>query len=55
MGLEVIVPSVTDTDDMVNVAQGKLQKLVGENASCVRKAKQAMIREDSPQPHRSRM
>jgi len=46
---------MTDTNDMVNVAQGKLQELVGEDATCVCEAKQTVIREDSPQTHRSRM
>ena len=46
---------MADADDMVHIAQSKLQQLVGENAPSIREAKQTMIREHSPQPHGSRM
>lgn len=43
------------TDDMVNITESELEKLVGEDASCVCKAKQTMVCEDCPQPHGSCM
>lgn len=43
------------TYDMVHIAQRKLQKLVREDCSCVRKAKEAVICEDSSQSHRPGM
>lgn len=42
---------MTDAYDMIDVAQSKLQKLVGEYSAGVSKAKQAMICEDSSQTH----
>jgi hypothetical protein len=45
------VPSVTDAYNMVNVAEGELQQLVGQDASRICKSKQAMIRKNSSQSH----
>jgi hypothetical protein len=42
---------MTDAYDMVYVAQCKLQELVCEYSASVSKAKEAVVREDSPQPH----
>jgi hypothetical protein len=42
------VPSMADAYHMVNIAQGKLQELVGEYAPRIGEAKQTMIREHRP-------
>jgi hypothetical protein len=42
---------MTDTNGMVDIAQSKLEELVGEDTACVCEAKQTMVREDSPQAH----
>jgi hypothetical protein len=42
---------MADTNDMVHVAQDKLEKLVREDARRVRKAEQTVISENGPQPH----
>jgi hypothetical protein len=46
---------MADANDMVDIAQSKLQELVGEDAPCIREAKQTMVREDCPEAHRPRM
>jgi hypothetical protein len=47
----LFVPSVTDANDMVDITKRKLEQLVGQYASCVREAEQAVVCEDSPQTH----
>jgi len=42
---------MADADNMVHVAQCKLQHLVGQNACSICKAKQGVIRKDGPQSH----
>lgn len=42
---------MTDADDMVNITQGELQELVGEDAGRICEAEQRMISEHSPQSH----
>jgi hypothetical protein len=49
------VPSMADTDNMINIAQSELQKLIGEYATSIRESKETMIRKDSPQAHGPRM
>ena len=46
---------MTDTDNVIHVAENKLQQLIRKNRSCIRKPKQRVVRKDSPQPHRPRM
>jgi hypothetical protein len=48
-------PGMADADDMVDVAESKLEKLVCKDAPRVGEAKQAVIREDGPQAHGPRM
>lgn len=45
------VPSMADTDDMINVAQSELEQLVGENTPSICKAKQTVICKDGSQSH----
>lgn len=40
---------------MVNITQGELEQLVCQNTSRIRKAKQRVVGEHSPQSHRPRM
>lgn len=42
---------MANTDDMIDVAQGKLEQFISENRAGVGKPKQGMVREDSPQTH----
>lgn len=44
-------PSVADTNDMVDIAQGKLEQLVGEDAGSIGKAKEGVVGEDGPDAH----
>jgi hypothetical protein len=44
-------PGMADADGMVDIAQSKLEELVGEDAACVGKAKQTVVRENGPQTH----
>jgi hypothetical protein len=46
---------MANTNNMIYVAQYKLQQLIRQNTRSVRKSKQRMIREHSAQPHRPRM
>jgi len=46
---------MTDADDMIHITQGKLEKLVRKYASRISKSKEAVIRENRPQPHSPRM
>lgn len=46
---------MADAYDMVYVAQGKLQELVGKYSPRVCEAKETVVREDCPQPHGSSM
>lgn len=46
---------MADTDDMIHVAQYKLQQLVREYARRVGKSKQAVIRKHRPQSHSPRV
>jgi hypothetical protein len=47
------VPGMTDADDMVNITQGELQKLVGQYTSGIGKSEQGVVGEDGPQSHGS--
>jgi hypothetical protein len=49
------VPSVTDADDMVDITESELEKLVRQNAPRIGEAKQTVIRKDGPQTHGPRM
>jgi hypothetical protein len=40
---------------MVDITESELQKLVGENASCICETKQTVIGKNGPQPHGPRM
>jgi hypothetical protein len=51
----MFVPSMADTDNVIDVAECKLQKLIGKNTGDVCEAKERMIGEYSPQTHCSRM
>lgn len=42
-------------DDMVDIAESELQKLIREYAACVCEAEETVICEDGPQPHSPRM
>jgi hypothetical protein len=42
---------MADANNMIDIAESELEKLVGKYASCVRKAKQTVICEDSSQTH----
>jgi hypothetical protein len=44
-------PGMADADGMVDIAQSKLEELVGEDAACVRESKQTVVREDGSQTH----
>lgn len=46
---------MADTDDMVNVAQGKLEQLVGQDAPSIGEAEETVVCKDSPQAHGARM
>lgn len=46
---------MTDADDMIHVAQYKLQQLICQYTGSIRKSKQRVIREYRPQAHSSRM
>ena len=46
---------MADTYYMVNVTQSELEKFVCQNTSCIGKAKEGMIRENSAKAHSSRM
>ena len=46
---------MADTNNMVHVAQSKLQQLVGQDTCSVCKTKKAMIGKDGSQAHSSRM
>jgi hypothetical protein len=46
---------MADAYNMVNVTQGKLEKLVGQDTSSIRKSVQRMVSEDGPQTHASSM
>ena len=43
------------SDDMIHVAQSKLQQLIRQDTRRIREAKKRMIRKDSPQSHSPRM
>lgn len=42
---------MTDTDDVVDIAHGKFQELVGKDRACVGEAKQRMISKDCSKAH----
>lgn len=42
---------MTDADNMVDIAQSELEKLVGEYAARICEAKETMVGEDCPQAH----
>jgi hypothetical protein len=46
---------MADTDDMIDVAQGELEQLVGQDTRSIGEAKQTMIGKHGPQAHRARM
>lgn len=46
---------MTDTDDVVDVAEGEFEEFVSKDAPSIREAKQAMVRKDGPQAHGPRM
>lgn len=46
---------MADADDMPNVAQAELEKLVGHDTGSIAEAKQTVVCEDSVQAHRPRM
>jgi hypothetical protein len=46
---------MADTDDMVNIAQSKLQQLVGEYTPSICEAKETVVCEDGSQSHGPRM
>ena len=46
---------MTNSDDMINIAQRELQKLIGQDTSSICKSKERMIGKDRPQTHRPRM
>ena len=43
------------SDDMIHIAQRKLQQLIRQDTRRIREAKKRMIRKNSPQPHSPRM
>lgn len=49
------IPSMTHTDDMIDITQDELEQLVCENTCSICKAKQAVIRKDRSQAHGPRM
>ena len=46
---------MANANNVINVAQGKLEKLVRQDTPCICEAKQTVICEHSPQPHSSGM
>ena len=42
------LPSMTDSNHMVNVTESELEQLVGQDAASVGEAKEGMIREHRP-------
>jgi hypothetical protein len=42
---------MADANDMIDVAQDKLQQLVRQDTGRICKSEQGVIRKDSPQPH----
>lgn len=55
IGHRELIPCVTDTDNMIHVAQDELEDLVRQDAGRIRKAEQGVIGEDGPQTHGPRM
>ena len=49
------LPSMADTDYMVNVTQRELQKFVGQDTGSICKSKKRMIGENSTETHSPRM
>ncbi|KAL1844434.1 hypothetical protein VTK73DRAFT_2564 [Phialemonium thermophilum] len=45
------IPCVAHADNVVHVAQGKLEKLVGQDAARIGKAKEGVVGEDGAQAH----
>lgn len=45
------VPSMTDADDMVDVAEYEFEQLVCQDTGCICKAEQTVIRKDGAQTH----
>lgn len=46
---------MANTDDMINVAQGELEQLVGQNARSISETKQTVVGENCSQAHCARM
>lgn len=46
---------MANTDDMIHVAQGELEQLVGQNACSISETKQTVVGENCPQAHCARM
>lgn len=42
---------MTDTNDMIHIAQSKFKKLIRQNTCSIREPKKRMIRKHRPQPH----
>lgn len=42
------IPSMRNTDDMIHVAQRKLEQLIRENTRRIRKPKETVIRKHGP-------
>lgn len=49
------VPRMANADHMVDIAEGELEELVGQDARSISETEQRVICEDSPQPHGPRM
>lgn len=47
----VLLARVADTDDMINIAEGELEELVGKNAGSVGETKQTVVSKDGTQAH----
>lgn len=42
---------MTDTNDMIDIAQAELEQLVGKDASSITEAEKTVVREDRVQAH----
>lgn len=46
---------MADTDRVINIAQGELEQLVGQDRGSISKSKEGVVRKHCSQAHRSRV
>jgi hypothetical protein len=49
------LPGMAHTDTVINITQNEFHEFVGENCTRIRKSKERVVGEDSPQAHRTGM